>query len=170
MNHRTIFPILAALGCLASIESPAASHVVGVNQAGYTTTARKVSVMTTYADSFQVINAATRQTVLRNAAGMASLGDAATGMDLYNADFSSLQTPGEYVLFTSAGDSSQHFLIVDSVYNQVFRKSLKGFYFQRCGTALLSTHAQAYAHAICHTADGTFHSTAEGTGTVFAAG
>jgi endoglucanase len=166
MKIRPTFVSLLVLIGLSSADAIAAGHVVGVNQAGYTVAARKVSVMTTYADSFQVINAATRQAVYRNATGMATLGDAATGMDLYNADFSSIQTPGEYVLYTSAGDSSQHFLIADSVYNQAYRKSLKGFYYQRCGAALTSTCAQAYAHGVCHTADGTFHSTAEGTGTM----
>jgi len=170
MRTRLMIGFLLTLSGMSSGVAYGASHVVGVNQAGYTLSARKVSVLTTYADSFQVINAATREVVYRNATGMATLGDAATGMDLYNADFTSIQTPGVYVLYTSAGDSSQHFLIADSVYNQVFRKSLKGFYFQRCGTALSSTYAQAYAHGYCHTTDGTFHSTAEGTGSISVTG
>ncbi len=164
-NGSMVLPLVVLLGVIPA-EALAAGHVVGVNQAGYTTAARKVSVLTTYADSFRVVDAATAQTVLRGATGMASLGDAATGMDLWNADFSAIQTPGEYVLYSSAGDSSQHFFIADSVYNQVFRKSLKGFYFQRCGMALSSVHAQPYQHTICHTVDGTFHATAEGTGTM----
>jgi endoglucanase len=170
MKRELIALSLAVLIGLISADAVAADHVVGVNQAGYTGDARKVSVMTTYADSFQVINAVTRQVVYRNATGTAALGDAATGMDLYNADFTSIQTPGEYVLYTSAGDSSQHFLIADSVYNQVFKKSLKGFYYQRCGTALSSTCAHAYAHGYCHTIDGTFHSTAEETGSMSVTG
>jgi endoglucanase len=159
-------PIFLSLLCFYTAYALAAGHVVGVNQAGYTVSARKVCVLTSYADSFQVVNAATRQVVYRNATAVATIADAATGMDLYSADFSTVQTPGEYVLYTSGGDSSQHFLIADSVYDQVYRKSLKGFYFQRCGVALSSTYAQAYAHSICHTVDGTFHSTAEGTGTM----
>jgi endoglucanase len=163
---RNLFSFAALLGVL-SLEAFAAGPVVAVNQAGYTAAAQKIGIISAFADSFRVVRAATRETVFFGATGVASLGDAATGMELWNADFSSVQSPGEYILFTSNGDSSQHFFVADSVYNQVFRKSLKGFYYQRCGMTLSPVHAgQSYWHTICHTVDGTFHPTAEGTGTV----
>ncbi len=129
------------------------------------TAARKLAVLTVYADSFQVVDAASQASVYRGSVGFASLGDPATGLELYNADFSSFSVPGEYCVRTSAGDSSVHFLIADTVYLSVYRSSLRGFFFQRCGTQLPLSVAGPWWHSACHTtSDGLFHSVAESTG------
>ena len=134
--------------------------IVAVDQAGYTTAARKVAILAAPADSFRVIHAATRLTVFHGAPRGAATPDPATGLELWKADFSTLRTPGEYVLFTSTGDSSQHFMISDSVYHPVFRASLKAFYYQRCGTSLSPAHAGPFGRKDpCHLTDGIFHST-----------
>ena len=142
-----------------------AAGIVAVDQAGYPALARKMAVVTAYADSFQVINAATGAVQHRGPVSLASRADAATGMDIYRADFSSMSLPGEYFVRTSSGDTSVHFAITDSVYSPVFRASLKGFFYQRCGVALPQTFAGLWWHPVCHTStDAMFHSTAESTG------
>lgn len=139
--------------------------VVAVDQAGYMTAARKIAVLTAYADSFQVVDAVGQASVYRGSVAFASLGDPATGLELYKADFSSFTVPGEYFVRTSAGDSSVHFLIVDTVYQSVYRSSLRGFFFQRCGAQLPVSVAGQWWHSACHTtSDGLFHSVAESTG------
>jgi endoglucanase len=148
-----------------------AAGVVAVDQAGYMTGGRKIAVLTSYADSFQVVNAATRAIVFRGAVGFVSLGDPSTGLELYGADFSAVSAQGEYVLSTGVGDSSVQFSISDTVYQRVYRSSLKGFFFQRCGTQLPVSNAGPWWHAACHTAsDGMFHAVSESTGVALVAG
>ncbi len=90
--------------------------------------------------------------------------DAATGSAVYGGDFSAVLQPGVYRVLTSGGDSSALFAIGDSVYDGVYRKALKGFYFQRCGIALAAGAAGVYNHPPCHTGDGFYHSTADTAG------
>ncbi len=71
---------------------------------------------------------------------------------------------------TNAGDTSYAFEIAPSVYDDVTRKAVKGFYFQRCGEALLAANAGVYARAACHTHDGVFHSTTGKTGSLVSTG
>ena len=52
----------------------------------------------------------------------------------------------------------KHFQFLRLLYDDVYKKSLKGYYFQRCGTALLQPHAGVYYHAACHPGDGFYHS------------
>jgi endoglucanase len=153
-------------GLLFALALPAhAGGIVAVDQAGYPTTARKQAVITAYADSFQVIAAGSHAVMYRGATAMASLGDPATGLELYLADFTAFSAPGTYLVRSSSGDTSAHFLIADSVYGAVARAALKGFFFQRCGTALLVQHAGVWNHPACHVAtDAFFHATAESTG------
>jgi endoglucanase len=149
--------VLASPSCGAGI--------VAVDQAGYLTQARKEAIVTAFADSFQVIAAGSRAVMYRGALDMASLGDPATGLELYRADFTLFTVSGSYLVRTSAGDTSAHFSISDSVYSHVARAALKAFFYQRCGTALLLAHAGPWNHPACHTStDAFFHASAESTG------
>jgi len=163
--------VMMFVAMIATRSGAQAAGIVAVDQAGYTARARKTAIVTVYADSFQVIDAVTRAEKHRGAIDMASLGDAATGMELYRADFNTLSVSGEYFVRTSTGDTSIHFTISDSVYTPVFRASLKGFFYQRCGVALPQTFAGLWWHPACHTStDAMFHSTAESTGVAQASG
>ncbi|HSQ74308.1 MAG TPA: glycoside hydrolase family 9 protein, partial [Bacteroidota bacterium] len=163
--------ILTTVMLCAVAGTSLAAGVVGVNQAGYTRLAPKIAILSQYADSVFVVAADSRAVVLRVATGLAGLGDPATGIDLYSADCSSLVQPGTYFLRTSAGDSSVVFTVGDSVYVPLFRASLKGFYYQRCGMSLSPLHAGDWWHLACHTTtDAAFHATAESTGTIASVG
>lgn len=137
---------------------------VAVDQAGYTSSIPKYVFSAQPADSFVVVSITGRTPVFRGAMTLWATWDDATGRAVYRGDFTSLQVPGLYQIVTSRGDSSAEFGVSDSAYNQVFRKSLKGFYFQRCGTALLSMNAGPYVHGICHLTDGLFHATSDSAG------
>lgn len=165
-------PILLAMSLLSLIASTApGARLVAVDQAGYPTLARKEAIITAFADSFHVVAAGSRSVVFRGIVEMASLGDPATGLELYKADFTTFTQPGSYLVRTSAGDTSAHFTIGDAVYASVARAALKGFYFQRCGTALLPAHAGLWNHPACHTAtDAFFHASAESTGYALSVG
>ncbi len=151
--------------CQGMVTSAIAARIVAVDQAGYPTLARKEAIVTAFADSFHVLTTDTRTVMFRGPLELASLGDPATGLELYKADFTAFTRPGAYLVRTSAGDTSAHFIIADSVYTSVARAALKGFYYQRCGTALLQAHAGPWNHPACHTAtDAFFHASAESTG------
>jgi endoglucanase len=142
----------------------AAGRVVAVDHVGYTCAGPKYVFAVQAADSFAVINLSTGSVVFRSGIALWKSLDGATGRAVYRGDFSLLQATGSYRVVTSHGDSSSAFMISDSVYDAAFRKSLRGFYFQRCGMQLLPLYAGVYQHAACHMNDGMFHSSSDSAG------
>jgi endoglucanase len=161
---------LLAAGVFCTLSSFAAG-IVAVDQAGYRTKDVKAAYLSVATDSFHVVDAVSRSVIYRGIPALVTSLDASTGMQIWKAEFTGLQNPGTYFVRTAAGDTSEHFAIADSVYNAVLQKSLKGFYFQRCGTALEPAVAGPWQHPPCHVStDGYFHATAESTGFAAVAG
>jgi endoglucanase len=158
MIKKILFVLLIAAGIIKS--SP-----VYVNQAGYLLNSEKLVYFSVQADSFFVNDFASSNILFRGKIQLWKTNDPATGLTIYRGDFSSFNSSGKYFITDNLGNKSVVFTIADTVYNSVFKKSLKGFYFQRCGTTLLSKNAGAYQHPACHiNHDGTFHSTSDSTG------
>jgi len=149
---------------------PAGSRAVAVDQLGYPRVFGKYVFSSQAADSFVVVGRTTGAKVFRGPLVLWKSADGATGRTIYRGDFSAFQQTGEYRVVTSHGDSSSSFVISDSVYDQVFRKALRGFYLQRCGMPLLATYAGVYQHASCHPLDGVFHSSTDTSGFHIATG
>lgn len=137
---------------------------VMVNQAGYLSNAQKIFFTTTRADSFHLIEKSSNATSFSGKVTLAKTNDPATGLTVYKGDFSSFKKPGTYYISVSPSENSYEFSISDTVFHSVFHKSLKGFYFQRCGQSLNALFAGLYARAGCHANDGTYHSTSDSTG------
>ena len=135
-----------------------------VNQVGYLPEQTKIVYFTQPADSFFVIEKDNNKIVFSGKPELHISNDPATGMTIYTGDFSFLTNVGTYQIKTSNQDTSFSFLISPAVFNTVYDKSMKGFYFQRCGTALLTDNAGVYARPACHLNDGVFHSTTGKTG------
>jgi endoglucanase len=131
---------------------------VFVNQTGYINKLSKIFFTTTVADSFYVVEASTGIIFYRDELTFSVSDDPATGLTLYRGDFSLLQRDGNYFIRVGNIDSSFVFTISQTALDDVYKKSLKGFYFQRCGLALLPTYAGLYYHPSCHLSDATFHS------------
>ncbi len=125
------------------------------NQIGYLPAAPKFVFSQNNATTFQVKNLSD-STVLSGTMSLFRSNDPATGMTLYRGDFSALQTPGKYRIFVG-NDSGDVFTIADTVYLDLYRKSLKSFYFQRCGMDILPAYAGVYARSKCHQADAFLH-------------
>lgn len=134
-----------------------ASEVI-VNQVGYIPSLPKYVYCTAITDSFFVIEQSSGIIFYRGVFLLSAGNDPATGLTLYRGDFSELTREGIYFIKTSSEDSSYSFSISTDTFEEVFNKSLKSFYFQRCGTSLLSPHAGVYNRALCHSGDGFFHS------------
>ncbi|RQW02903.1 MAG: T9SS C-terminal target domain-containing protein [Calditrichaeota bacterium] len=129
-----------------------------VDQEGYRPSDRKYLFVVSAADSFEIRDSVTHTTIFKDALTSYAVIDPATGFSLSRGEFSDLINPGRYYAAVSGADSSCIFTIADTVYNQLFRKSLKGFYFQRCGFDLLGPTVGNYYHSKCHNADGMYHS------------
>jgi endoglucanase len=160
---------LIVLLSLCSLHANAAWSV-SLDQVGYRPESAKYVFVSSTADSFRVLNAATGSVRFVGQLILWRANDPATGNTVRRGDFTTFQQNGEFLVVTSAGDSSERFSISDTVYNQAYRKVLKGFYFQRCGTSLAQQNAGVYQHPACHTQDGYLHSSTGSSGLVPATG
>ncbi len=137
---------------------------VFVNQVGYLNVSEKYFYTDVSSDSFYVIEKQTGIVFYSNEIFTSVQNDPATGLNLYAGDFTFFERPGTYYIKTNAGDTSFYFDISIAVFENTFKSSLKAFYFQRCGTALLEANAGVYYHAPCHITDGYFHTTTNQSG------
>lgn len=72
---------------------------------------------------------------------------AASGDKVWWADFTNLETPGEYYVLDVANSVQSHpFRIADDVYADVLKHAARMFYYQREGTEKLAAHAGNWAH------------------------
>jgi endoglucanase len=141
---------------LFSLKTIAAA--VFVNQVGYLADQHKYFYYAETADSFFVIEKSSGTVYFSGELVLSVANDPATYLALYRGDFSGLNRIGTYFIKLSNGDSSFAFHISSDVFREATNKSLKGFYFQRCGMQLASEYAGVYVHAACHLNDGYLHS------------
>lgn len=143
---------------------------VFVNQYGYKTELPKIFYTNISASNFEVVDSETGTTFYNGNLQLISSNDPGAGMPVRKGDFTSLNRIGNYFIRLNTNDTSYHFSINQNVYDELFNKSLKSFYFQRCGTQLLYTHAGQYQRNICHTGDAFFHSSTGQSGFKFSRG
>ena len=160
----------AVLSILVTLGAASAQAGIFVDQVGYRPSYPKFVFINQPADSFWVVDKSTSLTQFSGRFGLWKASDPASGMTIYRGDFSSLVRQGLYTVKTSGGEESPTFVIHDTAYTQVRRMSLKGFYFQRCGTYLAPPFAGPYNRPVCHSSDATFHVTAESSGVIPATG
>lgn len=137
---------------------------VFINQAGYPPDSPKYVFVSQQADSFSIRDAATNEVVFSNPLTLFKSNDPATGLTIYRGDFRSFQLPGDYYIEVNGAGTSQQFSIQDTVYDEIYRKSLKGYYFQRCGIDLIGPYATPYFRNAGHVADGFYHPSTGNTG------
>lgn len=143
---------------------------VFINQAGYKTDLPKIFYTNLTANSFEVVEVETGNTFFNGNLQLVNSNDPATGMTIRKGDFTILNRNGNYFIKLNTNDTSYHFPINQNVFDEIYRKSLKAFYFQRCGSQLLFTHAGQYQRNICHTGDAFFHSSTGQSGFKFSRG
>jgi endoglucanase len=76
--------------------------------------------------------------------------DPGSGDNVYQGIFTALTTPGEYVVRVPGVGDSHPFLVHPAIYDDLYRKLLKGLYYQRCGTAIDAAHGGDWTHGACH--------------------
>lgn len=132
---------------------------VFVNQLGYLNDGPKLVYTSDGSSTFELCESVSGNVVYSGEFTQNSTPDPLTGIVINSGDFSGYSVSGNYLVKTSEGNSSVVFGITDTLYRELYNKSLKGFYFQRCGTQLLISHAGSYHHLRCHKLDGQYHST-----------
>lgn len=66
-------------------------------------------------------------------------------------DFSSLTTAGDYYVFDPLNNvGSYRFSINNNIFTNPLQVASKAFFYQRCGTAITSTHGGTWTHTACH--------------------
>ena len=120
-----------------------------VDQAGYFPSGTKKAVIPFECDSFTVMDLNGN---VRYSGDTLSVGtDDASGDNVYISDFSELTENGRYFVY-AGGKTSSVFSIGNDVYDDVFDKVSKAFYYLRCGCGLDERYAGIWHHSKCHTA------------------
>lgn len=133
---------------------PAAARDVRLNTLGYLPAARKQASVARPAERFVVVSTADDTPVL---AGKLSgpIRNPDTGEDLFTADFSALNEPGEYRLRVEGVGESDPFRIAADLYLEPYRLASRAMYLMRCGTAVRGENSgHEFHHAACHLEDG----------------
>ncbi len=136
---------------------------IKVDQVGYPRDGPKVALVSAPADSFTVRRSGDDRAVLRGKL-IASAPDALSGDTVAAADFSSLRKPGKYYIEVPSVGRSWDFAIEKNVYRRAYYLAMRGFYGQRCGTAVdMGPEFPEYKHAACHQ-KGEFHPSSGASG------
>lgn len=138
------------ISSVATSSSAAVAGNIKLNQLGFLPESAKWAVVPAgTAISFKVINATTNAEVFSSNLSAAAIWSASEE-SVKLADFSSVKTPGDYLLRVEGMNDSYQFTIANDVYSALTAASIKAFYFNRNSAALLTTHAGIFARPLGH--------------------
>ncbi len=141
-----------------------ASTAIKVDQVGYPLYGPKVALVSTPAKTFQLHRAADGGVVFQGKLAQAQA-DALSGDLVQAADFSSFHKAGSYYLDIPGLGRSWNFTISRNVFEHTYYLVMRGFYGQRCGTAVdMGPEFPGYSHPACHL-HGEFHPSSGARGT-----
>lgn len=126
---------------------------VRLNTIGYLPEAPKHASVLGASGGFTVVRAADGTTVFTGELSPGRRGTD-TRTEVADADFSAVDTPGEYRLRTAAGTESSVFRIDAKVYGAPYRLVTRAMYLWRCGVAVDGEwQGSRFQHAPCHLQD-----------------
>jgi endoglucanase len=131
-----------------------ASPQIKVDQVGYAPRAPKYAFLAltggTTGQTFTVRRDGDNRIVLTGS-WTAPVSDPDSGDQVQTADFTAVDTVGSYYLEVPGVGRSWPFRIAPDVYQRPYYLAARGFYGQRCGTAVdLGAEFPGYQHGICH--------------------
>lgn len=136
---------------------------IKLDQVGYLAGEPKIALVSVPATTFEVRRSSDGKPVLSGALGPAAL-DQLSGDTVQSADFSQLRRPGTYYIFIPGVGKSWTFVIGSNVFKRTYYLAMRGFYGQRCGTAVdLGLEFPGYSHPACHL-HGEFHPSSGASG------
>ena len=146
---------------------------VKINQVGYLPKSRKYAYIGNYLGSAEMMTIAPTTFEVRdaNTDGIVLTGTPTfrgedlrlSGEMVYEADFTALETAGDYYVYVPTIGRSFSFKIGDDVYNEVYYTTVRGLYYQRCGMALEPEFAGQWSHGACHLEDALIHESCANT-------
>ncbi len=138
------------LALFLAVPKPASTAPVRVDQEGYAPADAKWVAVGIGAVDFEVVRTADDQAVFSGTLALRRAADPASGDDVYEGDFSAVTAPGRYLVRVAGVGDSPPFWIQPGVYDDLYRKLLKGLDYQRCGTAMTPEVGGAWTHDPCH--------------------
>ena len=141
---------VAISSAAASSKAAVAMGNIKLNQLGFLPESAKWAVVPAgAATSFKVINVTTKVEVFSGTLSAAATWTASEE-SVKLADFSSVKTPGDYLVRVEGVNDSYPFTIANDVYSALTAASIKAFYFNRNSAELLATHAGVFARPLGH--------------------
>ncbi|WP_331351531.1 glycoside hydrolase family 9 protein [Cellvibrio sp. UBA7671] len=139
-----------AISSAAASSTAAVAGNIKLNQLGFLPESAKWAVVPAgSAATFKVINTATNAAVLSGNLSAATTWSASEE-SVRLADFSSVKTPGDYLVRVEGVNDSYPFTIANDVYSALTAASIKAFYYNRNSAELLATHAGIFARPLGH--------------------
>jgi endoglucanase len=126
------------------------SYNIRLNQIGFLPNSKKIgAIINSKADSFK-IKTSDLSTVVYRGQCLPPAYYASSDENVRIADFTLLQTPGDYVLVVEDLGKSVPFSIKNDVFTALSKASIKAFYYNRASMALTSQYAGVFARAMGH--------------------
>ena len=141
-----------------------AELAIKVDQVGYPLDGPKVALVSAPAQTFEVRRTSDGLAVFQGKLSPPQA-DADTGDRVQAADFSKLHREGTYYIQVPGVGRSWDFAVGPNVFGRSYFLAMRGFYGQRCGTAVdLGPEFPGYSHPLCHRL-GEFHPSSGAHGT-----
>lgn len=151
-------------------QSNSESKLIHINQLGYLPAAQKIALVSSPVGlPFQLTETRQKIPVFKGMLELSEPRDAASGSDLWVADFSILTATGEFVLSIPGIGESHPFAIHDTVYSSLPRVLIRGFMLQRCGMPVSRKYAGDWSKSACHLNDGYLYSASSEQETILSA-
>jgi endoglucanase len=123
---------------------------IKVDQVGYPLDGPKVAIVSVAGKNFELKRSSDGAVVFRGNLTPAEP-DADTGDQVQSADFSSFHNAGTYYLEIPGVGRSWNFTLGKNVYEHTYYMAMRGFYGQRCGTAVdMGPEFPGFSHPACH--------------------
>jgi len=154
-----LFIMLSGNHCTAQETKENSITPIYVNQIGYLPADQKIALVSASTGiSFELISQKLKKPILRSMLQTAEPGDAATGSDLWQADFSIITATGEYTLSIPGIGQSYPFQIQDNLYKELINKTMAVFYLHRSNAAIGQAYAGKWTREAIHSTDGLIYS------------
>jgi endoglucanase len=123
---------------------------IKVDQVGYPLEGPKVAMVSAPGKNFE-LKRSIDGAVVFHADLTPAQPDADTGDQVQAADFSSYRNPGTYYVEIPGVGRSWNFTLGKNVYQHTYYMAMRGFYGQRCGTAVdMGPEFPGFSHPACH--------------------
>lgn len=165
------FLIILCSLIISSAKGQGVSEILKVNQVGYLTDQVKYAYVSS--ELSQSIVAWHIYDIDRDQIAYSSSGfdhvieDEATEEYVYRLDFTDVHLLGNYYLSVDGIGRSYDFLISTTTYNEVYRKVMKGFYYQRSGVELTSDYASTWSRPGKYDSDAFIYEGFDGTDIIY---